>query len=71
MKRAKHRLPIPQHEFGFVPYAFKLCGEVALDGERTAREQAEAAQARREAEAGQPALFSQLSTHHHNHQATS
>ena len=57
MKRNKRRLPLPQHEFGFAPDAFNLFAEVSLDGERITREQAEAAQRRRNAEAGQAAFF--------------
>ena len=38
MKRTKHRLPLPQHEFGFTPETFNLFAEVSLDGERIARE---------------------------------
>jgi hypothetical protein len=57
MKRNKRRLPLPQHEFGFTPDTFNLFAEVSLDGERIAREQAEAAQRRRDAEAGQAAFF--------------
>ena len=57
MKRNKRRLPLPQHEFGFSPDAFNLFVEVSLDGDRIAREQAEADQRRREAEAAQAALF--------------
>lgn len=50
-------MPLPQHEFGFTPDTFNLFAEVSLDGERITREQAEAAQRRREAEAGQAAFF--------------
>jgi hypothetical protein len=57
MKKNKRRLPLPQHEFGFTPDAFNLFAEAALDGERITREQAEAAQRRREAEAGQATFF--------------
>ena len=57
MKRNKRRLPLPQHEFGFTPDTFNLFAEVSLDGERITREQAEAAERRREAEAGQTAFF--------------
>lgn len=57
MKRNKHRLPIPQHEFGFSPDTFNLFAETALDGERIAHEQAEAEQARFLAESAQAALF--------------
>jgi hypothetical protein len=48
---------LPQHEFGFTPDAFNLFAEVSLDGDRIAREQAEAAERRREAEAAQAAFF--------------
>ena len=57
MKRNKRRLPLPQHEFGFTPDTFNLFAEVSLDGERIAREQAEAADRRRAAEAAQAAFF--------------
>jgi len=57
MRRNKHRLPVPQHEFGFVPDAFNLFTEETLDGDRIAREQAEAERARRAAEEAQAALF--------------
>ena len=57
MKKRKRRLPLPQHEFGFSSDTFNLFAEVSLDGERITREQAEAAQRRREAEAAQAALF--------------
>ena len=60
MKRSKRRLPIPQHEFGFTPDSFNLFVESALDGDRIAREQAEAEQARRDAEAAQTAFFTPL-----------
>ncbi len=56
MKRRK-RLPIPQHEFGFVPDMFRLIADTTTDGERIARDLAEAQQARSQAEAAQPALF--------------
>jgi hypothetical protein len=45
----KRPLPIPQHEFGFVPDVFALILESCLDGQRIAREQAEAEEARRHA----------------------
>ena len=57
MKRNKRRLPLPHHEFGFTPDAFNLFAEVSLDGERITREQAEAAERRREAAAAQAAFF--------------
>jgi hypothetical protein len=57
MKRSKRRLPIPQHEFGFTPDTFGLMLETTLDGERIARERAEAEHARQLAEKAQPALF--------------
>ncbi len=56
MKRNR-RLPIPQHEFGFTPDTFNLILENGIDGERIARERAEADQARRNAEAAQTAFF--------------
>ena len=59
MKRSRRRLPVPQHEFGFTPDTFNLFAESAVDGERITREQTEAEQKRRTAEAAQAALFSQ------------
>ena len=58
MRRNRRRLPIPQHEFPFTPQAFNLFTETTLDGERIARERAEADRALRMAEAAQAALFS-------------
>ena len=63
MKRRKHRLPIPQHEFGFTPDTFNLMAESGLDGERLACERAEADHARRMAEAAQHALFTTTANH--------
>jgi hypothetical protein len=57
MKRSKRRLPVPQHEFGFSPATFNLFAEASLDGERIAREQAEAEQRRRATDAAQAAFF--------------
>jgi len=57
MKKNRRRLPLPQHEFGFTPDTFNLFAEVSLDGDRIARERAEADERRREAEAAQAALF--------------
>jgi hypothetical protein len=57
MRRQRRPLPIPQHEFGFVPDTFALFSEATLDGERIARERAEANEARRLAEAAQASLF--------------
>jgi hypothetical protein len=57
MKRNRRRLPLPQHEFGFTPDTFNLIQESGIDGERLARERAEADNARRRAEAAQAALF--------------
>ena len=58
MKRCKRRLPIPQHEFCFTPGTFNLVVENGTEGDRIAREQAEADRARRAAEAAQARLFS-------------
>jgi len=58
MKRNRRRLPIPQHEFGFVPNTFTLMQESGLDGDRLARERDEADRARALAEKAQAALFS-------------
>jgi hypothetical protein len=57
MKRNRRRLPAKQREFGFAPETFNLFAEATLDGERMAREQAEADHARELAEAAQAALF--------------
>ena len=57
MKRNRRRLPVPQHEFGFTPDTFTLILENGIDGERIARERAEADHARRNAEAAQTAFF--------------
>ena len=57
MKRNRRRLPVPQHEFGFTPTTFNLIVETGIDGERIARERAEADHARRIAETAQAALF--------------
>jgi hypothetical protein len=57
MKRNNRRLPIPQHEFGFVPETFTLMQETGLDGDRLARERDEADRARILAEKAQTALF--------------
>jgi len=57
MKRSKRRLPVPQHEFFFAPLAFNLIVQNGTDGERIAREQAEADRARLAAESAQARLF--------------
>jgi hypothetical protein len=57
MKRTKRRLPIPQHEFCFVPDTFTLIQETGQDGDRLARERDETYRARRLAETVQAALF--------------
>jgi len=57
MNRNRRRLPIPQHEFGFVPDTFTLIQETGLDGDRLARERAEADRARKLAEKAQATLF--------------
>jgi hypothetical protein len=57
MKRHRRLLPIPQHEFGFTPDTFNLFADTTRDGERIAREQAEAHQARLATAAAQAALF--------------
>jgi hypothetical protein len=57
MKRNKRRLPIPQHEFGFVPGTFTLIQDTGQDGDRLARERAEADRAHRAAESAQARLF--------------
>ena len=65
MKRRKHRLPIPQHEFGFTPDTFNLIAETGLDGERITRERGEADHARQLAEAAQAAFFATTTQNHH------
>ena len=57
MKRNRRRLPIPQHEFGFVPGTFTLIQDSGQDGDRLARERDEADHARRAAESAQARLF--------------
>ena len=57
MRRNRRRLPIPQHEFSFTPGTFNLVVENGADGNRIARERAEADRARRAAESAQTALF--------------
>ena len=61
MKRCKHHLHILQKEFGFAADTFTLMLESGTDGERIARERAEADRAQRMAEAAQAPLFT---THH-------
>ncbi|HEY3855606.1 MAG TPA: hypothetical protein VGO67_14540 [Verrucomicrobiae bacterium] len=57
MKRNRRRLPVVQYEFGFAAQTFNLCQQMALDGERIARERDEAEQSREMAEAAQVKLF--------------
>ena len=57
MRRRNHRLPIPQHEFGFTPDTFNLIQDTAPDGERIARERAEADKACALAEQAQARPF--------------
>ena len=64
MKLRRHRLPIPQNEFGFAPDTFNLFAEASLDGERIASEQAEAQQRRRAADAAQAAFFTAKENRH-------
>jgi len=64
MKRNRRRLPIPQHEFCFVPETFGLSAETTLDGERLARQRDEADHARTLAEKAQAALFNPSSHEH-------
>jgi hypothetical protein len=64
MRRTKRRLPIPQHEFGFVPDTFALIQETGQDGDRLTRERDEADRARRVAEAAQTALLTPLPQKH-------
>ena len=64
MKRNRRPLPIPQHEFGFAADTFALFSETTLDGERIARERAEADKARRLADSAQTNLFTTKETSH-------
>ena len=64
MKRTRRRLPVPQHEFGFTPDAFNLIQEIGIDGDRIARERAEADHARHLAETAQAALFVTIQNSH-------
>ena len=64
MKRNRRHSPVPQHEFGFTPDTFNLFTETTLDGERIAREQAEAEHARQLAQTAQPALFTPKEPRH-------
>ena len=57
MKRNRRRLPIPQHEFGFVPGTFTLIQDTGQDGDRLARERDQADRARHAAESAQGRLF--------------
>jgi hypothetical protein len=68
MKRNKRRLPIPQHEFGFVPATFSLIQDAGLDGDRLAHERDEADEARRMAEAAQTVLFTTTQNRDYGHQ---
>ena len=52
----KKPMPIPQHEFGFVPDTFSLFAQTAVDGERAARELAQPHANRKEAERRQALL---------------
>ncbi len=62
MKRNRRRLPVVQYEFGFAAQTFNLCQQMALDGDRIARERDEAEQARKMAEAAQVKLFAERTT---------
>jgi hypothetical protein len=50
-------LPIPQREFAFVADTFGLIRDIALDGDRLARERDELEAARRANESAQRKLF--------------
>lgn len=56
-KRNRRRLPIPQHEFGFVSETFTLIQETGTDGVRLSRECADADGARRLAGKARAALL--------------
>jgi hypothetical protein len=62
MKRNRRRLPIPQHEFGFVPGTFTLIQDTGQDGDRLARERDQADRARHAAESAQARLFASHSS---------
>ena len=64
MRRTRRPLPIPQHEFGFSADTFRLFSDWSQDGERMARERAEADEARRLAEQAQAPLFTPDLTPH-------
>jgi hypothetical protein len=68
MKRNRRPLPIPQHEFGFVPDTFTLMQESGLDGDRLARERDETDNARALAEAAQTVLFTTAQNRGYGHQ---
>jgi hypothetical protein len=55
--RQRRRLAIPQHEFRFAADTFNLFHDTTQDGDRLAREQAQAERARRQGAAAQPSLF--------------
>jgi hypothetical protein len=57
MKCHRRRLPVVQYEFRFAVQTFNLFQQMTLDGERLARERAEAEQSRRKVEAAQTKLF--------------
>lgn len=57
MKRNRRRLLVPQWEFGFEPNTFNLTVETGLDGDRIARERAEAEHVRRITEIKQAVLL--------------
>jgi hypothetical protein len=69
MKRNRRRLPIPQHEFNFAVQTFNLFQQMTLDGERLARERADAEQARLRTEAAQAKLFTKRRTKRTLHRA--
>jgi hypothetical protein len=64
MRRTRRRLPIPQYEFGFAPDAFNLITEIGIDGDRVARERAEAEAAKRLADTAQAPLFAPEPSEH-------
>ena len=64
MRRRNHRLPIPQHEFGFTPDTFNLIQDIVPNGERIAHERAEADEARRVSAAAQASFLTTENTSH-------
>jgi len=56
MKRDRRPLPIPRHEFGFVPDTFRLIQDTTTDGERLCREREDTEHAHQLTEQAQTAF---------------